>query len=221
MSRSDNDRLEDIIRAGRRLAAIVACGHDAFDQDWTLRDAAARHVEIVVDAYTRLSPGTQERFGDVPVEEMTGMRVLLAHMYWREDPAVVWETIAFDIPGIVETATSEHQPPDHGSTVHDEDVTIPRWQTAATDAPAVDTPHTGSGFHAAAIPPPSESGGHSTPQPQPGRRSHGGLFQRLFRRASPTPSKNCGRPTADGTPCGHPRPANIGGTCAAGHKRPA
>ena len=219
MSRSDNERLSDIIRVGRRLAEIVRCGRDAFDQDWTLQDAAGHQIEILVDAYTKLSPSTQAKFTETRVEAMTGMRIHLAHRSWTVDYNIVWDTIVSDIPSMVETATRAHQPPYHGPTVHDEDVTIPRRQAAPTDAPAADTPHTGSGFHAAAIPPPSEPGGHSTPRQQPDLRSHSGLFQRLFRRASPAPSKNCGRPTASRTPCGHPRPAKIGDTCAAGHKR--
>ncbi|MCY4622381.1 MAG: DUF86 domain-containing protein [bacterium] len=138
MSRSDNDRLGDIIRAGRRLAAIVACGREAFDQDWTLRDAASHQIEIVVDAYTKLGAGTQEKFGDMPVEEMTGMRIQLAHMYWQADYDIVWDTIADDIPGIVEAAAREHQPSERGPTAHDEDTTIPRWQAAAATSPTDD-----------------------------------------------------------------------------------
>lgn len=46
MSRIDNDRLGDILRAGRRLAEIVRCGRDVFDADWTLRDAAGHQVEV-------------------------------------------------------------------------------------------------------------------------------------------------------------------------------
>ena len=127
MSRSDNDRLGDIIRAGRRIAEIVGCGREAFDRDWTLRDASAHQVEILVDACTKLDPSTRARFGQMPIEAMTGMRVRLAHIYWETDHDVVWDTITVDIPSMVETATREHRPADHGPTVHEEDVTIPRW----------------------------------------------------------------------------------------------
>ena len=141
MSRSDNDRLGDIIRAGRRLAAIVACGRDAFDQDWTLRDAAAHQVEIIVDAYVNLNPDTQRKFGALPVEEMTGMRVHLAHMYWQTDYAIVWDTIALDMPGIVETATREHRPPERGPAAHNEDTTIRRWhEPMSSGNPVANTP---------------------------------------------------------------------------------
>ena len=190
-----------------------------FDQDWTLRDAAARQVEIIVDAYVHLDPGTQGRFGNLPVAEMTGMRVHLAHIYWQTDYGIVWETITSDIPGIVQTATSEHQPPGHGPTVYDEDTSIPRWQSAA------------SGGSAAA---PNPWGGLSPPD-RPSRRAPGGspsgrvpatdtgrgVLARLFRRTGSVPSGFCGRPTSDGTPCRQRRPAKVGDSCAAGHKRVA
>ena len=227
MSRADNDRLGDIIRAGRRLAAIVACGRDAFDQDWTLRDAAAHQIEIVVDAYTKLNADTQTQFGDVPVDEMTGMRVLLAHMYWQVDAGIVWETMASDIPGIVESAANAHQPPESGPTVHDEHVAIPRWQTPATSNPIEDSSGSlgslGSGSTESSLnpanPPPARVLGADLPPPEQLLPRRGGLLARLFRRAASTSPESCGRPTASGTPCRQRRPAKIGDTCPAGHKR--
>lgn len=133
MSRSDNDRLGDIIRAGRRIAAITDCGRAAFDEDWTLRDAATHQIEILVDAYTKLGTDTRQQFGDLPVRDMANMRIILAHVYWQTDYDLVWGVLTEDIPGIVETAGREHQPPEHPPTVFDEDLTIPRWQGRAPD----------------------------------------------------------------------------------------
>lgn len=58
------------------------------------------------------------------------MRIQLAHMYWQADHDIVWDTITDDIPGIVESAAEAHKPPERGPSVHDEDTTVPRWQTA-------------------------------------------------------------------------------------------
>jgi len=132
LSRSDNDRLGDIVRASRRIAAIAACGRDAFDRDWTLRDAAAHQIEIVVDAYTKLDEDTRQRFGDLSVRDMANMRIILAHVYWRTDYDLVWGVITDDIPGILETAEREHEPPASGPSVFDEDLAIPRWQPPDT-----------------------------------------------------------------------------------------
>ena len=66
------------------------------------------------------------------------MRIQLAHMYWQADYDIVWDTIADDIPGIVEAAAREHQPSERGPNAHDEDTTIPRWQAAAATSPADD-----------------------------------------------------------------------------------
>lgn len=126
MIRSDNDRLEDILRAARRVAEVVACGRDAFDKDWTLRDAAAHQVEIIVDAFTRLTPEYLLRFPDIPIKDMSGMRVILAHKYWATDYTTVWDTLTDDIPRLAEAAGREYTPPEQGATVYDENVAIPR-----------------------------------------------------------------------------------------------
>ena len=75
MSRSDNDRLGDIIFAGQRLAEIVARGRAAYDQEWPLRDASAFHTANIADAYSHLSADTRRKLGNAPIKEITGMRV--------------------------------------------------------------------------------------------------------------------------------------------------
>ena len=124
MIRSDNDRLGDIIRSGRRAAEIVECGREAFDGSWVLQDLAAHHIGITVDAFRNLSAATQQKFGEMSMEAMTGMRVRLLHIYWETDVAVVWQTISEDLPHLLEIATREHSPPATGPTVFDEDTTL-------------------------------------------------------------------------------------------------
>lgn len=124
MSRSDNDRLGDIIRSGRRAAGIVGCGREVFDGSWALQDLAAHHIGITVDAFRNLSAPAQQKFGEMSIEAMAGMRVRLLHMYWETDIAVVWQTISEDLPHILEIASREYRPPATGPTVFDEDATL-------------------------------------------------------------------------------------------------
>ena len=56
------------------------------------------------------------------------MRIILAHIYWRTDYDLVWGVITDDIPGILETAEREYEPPASGPAALDEDLAIPRWQ---------------------------------------------------------------------------------------------
>ena len=133
MSRYNNDRLHDIIRAARRLASVRDCGRAAFDMEYTIQEMAARQIEHIVDAYMKLDPATKEKLGDLPVEDMAGMRVRLAQMYWNTDYKIVWETIVDDIPGVLEAAAREYEPPEGEPSVFDEDTRIfQNWLDATT-----------------------------------------------------------------------------------------
>jgi|GEM_PF-3590825 len=55
MSRSDNDRIEDVLRASRRLQEIGNAGRETFQRDWPLQDAAVRELEIIGEALYNLS----------------------------------------------------------------------------------------------------------------------------------------------------------------------
>ena len=68
-------------------------------------------------------------------------------------------------------------------------------------------------------PPPARVLGADLPPPEQLPLRRGGFLARLFRRAASTSPEFCGRPTASGTPCRQRRPAKIGDTCPAGHKR--
>lgn len=125
MSRSDNDRLGDIIRSGRRLGEVVAHGRDVYVGDWSLQDVAARNIETIAEAYSHLSPDARQLFGDLPEREMAGMRVILARIYWRADNELVWTVLTDDIPDILNSAVSNYQPPPSGPSPLDEDVTLP------------------------------------------------------------------------------------------------
>lgn len=135
MSRSDNDRLGDIIGSGRRIDAIVACGRSRYEEDWTLRAAAAHEIEHVVDATIHLGESTLKRLGDVPVAEMRGMRALIAHVYWKIDYSAVWKTMSRDVPNIVDAASRIFDPSTAESDPYSEDYSIlPRGEPADGDA---------------------------------------------------------------------------------------
>lgn len=125
MSRSDNDRLGDIIRACRRVAAIVGCGHDRFASDWTLQSAAAHEIEHLVEAVTRLSPSEIEHLGELPVAEMKAMRVHLAHIYWDVDVSILWDTMERSVPDILRLASQRFDPTHSRSNPYDEELQFP------------------------------------------------------------------------------------------------
>jgi uncharacterized protein with HEPN domain len=100
VTRSDDERVADILDAAAELAAIVGRGRAAFDAEPILRRAAERLLEIIGEAVNTLTETTTARHPDVPWREIARLRILLAHHYQRVDPEQVW-TIA-EVPALVD-----------------------------------------------------------------------------------------------------------------------
>ena len=101
MTRSDDHRLADIRNAAGELALIVDHGRDAFDNDSVLRRAAERLLEIIGEAANMLGEDTTGRYPDVPWNDISRLRIVLAHHYHRVDAGQVWTIATTDVPGLV------------------------------------------------------------------------------------------------------------------------
>ncbi len=102
MSRSDEQRIDDLLDAADELAAIVARGRGAFDTDPVLRRASERLWEIIGEAATGLSDLTTSRYPHVPWRDISRLRIILAHHYHRVDPSQVWTIAASEVPVVAE-----------------------------------------------------------------------------------------------------------------------
>ena len=127
MTRTDNQRVEDILRArdSRRLQEIAASGRAAFDRSWPLQDAAIRELELLGEAMNKLSDEFKERVSGLPIEVARGLRNVVTHVYWAIDLDVIWDTILNDIGPLIATLENEYTPPPTGSVL-EEDFTFPR-----------------------------------------------------------------------------------------------
>ena len=119
--------------AGRHLGGSrpirrgAACGRDAFDGDWTLREAAVREIEVIADALPKMSVGFLARFPGLPVKDIAGMRIVLAHMYWKTDSDIVWDTMTGSVPELVEVIGGEYRPPPGSRSPLDYDFDVNRY----------------------------------------------------------------------------------------------
>jgi uncharacterized protein with HEPN domain len=100
VSRSDEQRLADLLDAADELASIVDRGRESFDADPILRRAAERLLEIIGEAANGLSDETTGRHRDVPWRDITRLRIILAHHYHRVDPDQVWTIAAEHVPAM-------------------------------------------------------------------------------------------------------------------------
>ncbi|MCP3930340.1 MAG: DUF86 domain-containing protein [Bacteroidetes bacterium] len=65
-------------------------------------DAVVRNLEIIGEAASHVPDDIQERFIDIPWNQMKGIRNVLIHEYFGVDTDVLWKTIKEDLPSLRE-----------------------------------------------------------------------------------------------------------------------
>lgn len=98
MSRSDDERVADILEAATEVSALVASGRDEWDGDRVRRLAVERLLEIIGEAARALSDEGRARYAEVPWPDVIGLRTVLAHHYHRVDPNQVWTIATTEVP---------------------------------------------------------------------------------------------------------------------------
>lgn len=91
MSRSDAERVADILEAAEELDMVVALGREGFAESVLLRRAAERLLEIIGEASTELSDEYKAAHPGVAWRDVGAPRILLAHHYHRIDLDQVWQ----------------------------------------------------------------------------------------------------------------------------------
>lgn len=107
MSRSDDQRVADILEAAQKLAEIVVIGQEEFERDWIIRSAVERQLLIIGEAVGGLSDDLAARLPERHVILSKGMRTILAHEYHRVDLDVVWQTVSSDVPEFAKALSDE------------------------------------------------------------------------------------------------------------------
>jgi uncharacterized protein with HEPN domain len=100
VSRSDAERIQDILDAAGELAAVTDAGRDAFLRSPVHQRAAERLLEIIGEASIGLSAATREAHAAVAWRDIARLRNLLAHHYHRIDPAQVWAIATTEVPAL-------------------------------------------------------------------------------------------------------------------------
>ena len=96
MKRGDRERLDDIAEAIRTIQR-----HAGRAADQSLRrDALLYNLLILGEAVKALSEETKARRPETPWRQITGLRDLLAHEYYRIDMAEIDKIIDNDLPAL-------------------------------------------------------------------------------------------------------------------------
>lgn len=102
MSRSDQDRLADMLMAASEIASVTDRGRNAFDDDIVLRRAVERSLEILGEAAKSVSAQLAARHPEVPWSEMAKVRDRLSHHYHRIDPGQLWMIATVEVAAVAE-----------------------------------------------------------------------------------------------------------------------
>ena len=103
MSRNDSQRILDILERTDRISKIVEEGYEMFLQEDKNYSAIERHIEVIGESASQLSESTREYYSEIPWQEIIGMRIRLAHHYFRINEENVWGTATKDVPHLAET----------------------------------------------------------------------------------------------------------------------
>jgi uncharacterized protein with HEPN domain len=106
VSRTDDQRVLDILDAADLIAGAVKDGRKAWDQDRLRQLAVERLLEIIGESASALSDDFRARYADVPWRDIIGLRVVLAHHYHRVDPNQVWVIASVEVPRLAEQLQS-------------------------------------------------------------------------------------------------------------------
>lgn len=101
MSRTDRERLEDILEATTQIVALTGRGRSAFDTDLAIQPALERLLEVIGGSATRLSSEAMEALPDVDWSRIRRLRIVLAHHYHRVDPEQVWTIATSAVPSLL------------------------------------------------------------------------------------------------------------------------
>jgi uncharacterized protein with HEPN domain len=98
VSRSDEQRVQDILEAADQILDIAQVGREAWDRDRLRQLATERLLEIIGESANSLTDEFWARHPEVPWRDIIGLRIVLAHHYHRVDPNQVWIIATRELP---------------------------------------------------------------------------------------------------------------------------
>lgn len=92
------DILESIAKIQRYTAEITS---EVFAADEMRVDAVVRNIIIIGEAARNIPTELQERYPQVPWDEMRGIRNVVVHEYFGVSLPILWQTVKQNLPPLV------------------------------------------------------------------------------------------------------------------------
>ncbi len=96
--RSTQARLQDILEAIAQIETQQQKGKAAFDENELIQVWMVHYLMIIGEAVRSLDPAFKQKYSSIPWRQISGMRNILVHDYFRIDKRLVWETVENEIP---------------------------------------------------------------------------------------------------------------------------
>jgi uncharacterized protein len=100
VTRDEAARLRDILQAARTIQEYTAT--DPRLDDALVQDAVQFRLSVIGEAVKTLAPATQAKEPEIPWSLWAKQRDLISHSYFRVDPSLMAETVAKDIPALID-----------------------------------------------------------------------------------------------------------------------
>ena len=98
----DTIRLQHILRACQQIASLSASGRsDVVEQ------ALMYQIIVIGEAASKLSKELKDRSKHLPWPNITAMRNLLVHEYFRVESGIVWQVVEVHTPMLAEWVKKE------------------------------------------------------------------------------------------------------------------
>ena len=103
MKETDIVRLRHMLDAAREIRSFTkGRSKNDLEQDRILTLALVKEIEIIGEAASKVSQGAREQIPDIEWRDVIGMRNRLVHVYFEIDEDILWDTILYDIPKLIE-----------------------------------------------------------------------------------------------------------------------
>ena len=94
--------LQDILDSGESIQSYLqGITFEQFERERMRHSAVIREFEIIGEAVGKLPEQMNDRFPDVPWQDIKDFRNLLTNEYFGVDLQIVWNTIQSDLPQLL------------------------------------------------------------------------------------------------------------------------
>lgn len=98
--RNVRERLVDIAEAIAKIQVEAAKGKERFSQEELVQVWIVHYLMIIGEATRSIDPAFRQKCPSIPWKQISGMRNILVHDYFRINTEIVWQTVESDLPSL-------------------------------------------------------------------------------------------------------------------------